>query len=79
MMPFGHVFSMPPIKLSRIQFRLAIELAAQQAAQAELRRQLAKQTGTAASDINVDGATVDFRIQSDPEILIEGIPIPWVD
>ena len=79
MLPFGHVFSLPsPIKLSRIEFTLAVELAAQAAAQDELRRQLAVVTGLPANEINVDGFSLDLQIP-DPVINLGGIPYEWVD
>jgi hypothetical protein len=68
-----------PIKLSRIQFRLALELAAQEAARAELKRQLSEQIGAPADAIDVDGGTVDFRLDTFPEINIGSTAVEWID
>ena len=79
-LPFGHVMSIPvPIKLSRLQLRMAIELAAQEAARLELQRQLGAAFGVPAEDIGIDGASVDFDITKDPELDLGGIPVEWVD
>lgn len=68
-----------PIKLSRIQFRLALELAAQEAAKAELKRQIAEQTGAPADEIQVDGASVDFNLNTYPDFSIDGTAVEWID
>lgn len=79
-LPFGRVFSVPsPIKLSRVQLRLAIELAAQEAARRELQRQLGEACGVPPEDIGIDGASVDFNIHKDPQLDLGGIPVEWVD
>ena len=82
MMPYGRVFIKPPqrIRLSRIQFRLAIELGAQGAAVIELKRQLAQQIGIPEGEIGIDGASIDFTLNGDPEIgMPEGVAVEWVD
>lgn len=79
-LPFGRVMSFPvPIKLSRIQLRLAIEMAAQEAAVIELKRQMGQHIGCEPDDIRIDGAAVDFNILKDPEMDLGGIPVEWVD
>jgi len=79
-LPFGHVMSFPvPIKLSRLQLRMAIELAAQEATRLELKRQIGTAVGIPPEDIQIDGATVDFHIRKDPDIDLGGIPVEWVD
>jgi hypothetical protein len=79
-LPFGHVMSFPvPIKLSRVQLRMAIELAAQEAAKRELQRQIGEAVGVPPESIEIDGASVDFNMHSYPTPDLGGIPIEWVD
>jgi hypothetical protein len=72
------VFMSQPIKLSRIQYRLAVELAAQEAAAAELKRQVSQQTGIPEDEVGVD-TSADIEITTYPEIRINGVPLEWID
>jgi hypothetical protein len=66
------------IQLSRIQYRLAVELAAQQAAAAELKRQVSQQTGIPEDEVGVD-TSANIEITTYPEIRVNGIPLEWID
>jgi hypothetical protein len=73
---------MKPIQLSRIQFRLAVELAAQEAGKAELARQVRDRywdIGFQVGDIEVHGANVDINFTAYPQFDIDGVPVEWVD
>lgn len=72
---------LPPLRVSRVQLRLAIELAASQAASAELQRQLQEQT----PDRRVTIDTWPFLLISEPWLesfpheTIDGRRVEWVD
>lgn len=68
---------MTPLVLSKIQLSLAVELAAQHAAEQEIASQLHKQMPD--RDFSVAGAFVDMQQILWPSIVVDGQEIQWVD
>ena len=69
-----------PIRISKIQMRLAMELGAQQASQREYARQVNPQLPWYARINEVD-APIDMEIPDDawPVFEIEGRPVEWTE
>jgi hypothetical protein len=65
------------IQISRILLRTAVEMAAQEASRAEIRRQIEAQLP--GCSITVGGGEADWSFTSFPKFEIPGHRVEWVD
>lgn len=66
-----------PLYVSKIQMRLAVELAAQIACQSEYKRQIEPQL--IGVELHVTGAEMDIQIGTWPEFNVHGRQVIWTD